>query len=112
MQLGMSKKIGPISWGEEEGEVFLGRELTKMKNYSQETAKEIDSEIKNLILNSYEKAKKILKENKERLKLLAIYLYNIETIDGKEFKELMKKDIEDLKNFVLNNDDVQIRELV
>lgn len=112
MQLGMSKKIGPICWGEEEGEVFLGRELTKMKNYSQETAKEIDSEIKNLILNSYEKAKKILKENKERLKLLAIYLYNIETIDGKEFKELMKKDIEDLKNFVLNNDDVQIRELV
>ena len=112
MQLGMSKKIGPISWGEEEGEVFLGRELTKMKNYSQETAKEIDSEIKSFILSSYEKAKKILTKNKERLKLLAIYLYNIETLDGKEFKELMKKDIEDLKNFVLNNDDVEIKELV
>jgi cell division protease FtsH len=112
MQLGMSKKIGPISWGEEEGEVFLGRELTKMKNYSQETAKEIDSEIKSFILSSYEKAKKILTENKERLKLLAIYLYNIETLDGKVFKELMKKDIEDLRNFILNNDDVEIKELV
>jgi cell division protease FtsH len=66
MQLGMSKKIGPISWGEEEGEVFLGRELTKMKNYSQETAKEIDSEIKNFILTSYEKAKNMLNENKQR----------------------------------------------
>jgi cell division protease FtsH len=112
MQLGMSKKIGPISWGEEEGEVFLGRELTKMKNYSQETAKEIDSEIKSFILTSYKKAKDILNENKERLKLLAIYLYNIETIDGKQFKELMKKDLEDLRNFVLNNDDVEIKELV
>jgi cell division protease FtsH len=108
----MSKKIGPISWGEEEGEVFLGRELTKMKNYSQETAKEIDSEIKNFILTSYEKAKNMLNENKERLKLLAIYLYNIETIDGKQFKELMKKDLEDLRDFVLNNDDVEIKELV
>jgi cell division protease FtsH len=83
-----------------------------MKNYSQETAKEIDSEIKSFILSSYEKAKKILTENKERLKLLAIYLYNIETLDGKVFKELMKKDIEDLRNFILNNDDVEIKELV
>ncbi len=111
MQLGMSKKIGPISWGEEEGEVFLGRELTKMKNYSQETAKEIDTEIKSFVLNSYEKAKNMLTENRDRLELLAIYLYNIETIDGKEFKELMKKDIEDLRDYVLNNDDVEIKEL-
>jgi cell division protease FtsH len=83
-----------------------------MKNYSQETAKEIDSEIKSFILTSYKKAKDILNENKERLKLLAIYLYKIETIDGKQFKELMKKDLEDLRNFVLNNDDVEIKELV
>ncbi|MGM0641017.1 MAG: ATP-dependent zinc metalloprotease FtsH [Thermotogota bacterium] len=111
IQLGMSKKIGPISWGEEEGEVFLGRELTKMKNYSQETAREIDSEIKSFVLNSYEKAKNMLIENRERLELLAIYLYNIETIDGKEFKEMMKKDIEDLRDYVLNNDDIEIKEL-
>ena len=62
-------------------------------------------------MNSYEKAKKMLTENRDRLELLAIYLYNIETIDGKEFKELMKKDIEDLRDYVLNNDDVEIKEL-
>jgi len=111
IQLGMSKKIGPISWADEEGEVFLGRELTKMKNYSQETAREIDSEIKSFILNSYEKAKNMLNDNKDRLELLAVYLYNKETIDGEEFKELMKKDIEDLRDFVLNNDDIEIKEL-
>jgi len=106
-QLGMSEKIGPIAWGEEEGEIFLGREITRMKNFSQETAKEIDSEIKNFILSSYEKAKNLLLENKKRLDLLAIYLYNKENISGKEFKKMMEMDIEELNNYVLKDNDVK-----
>jgi len=106
-QLGMSEKIGPIAWGEEEGEIFLGREITRMKNFSQETAKEIDSEIKNFILSSYEKAKNLLVENRKRLDLLAIYLYNKENISGKEFKKMMEMDIEELNDYVLKDKDVK-----
>ncbi|RAO99378.1 cell division protein FtsH [Petrotoga sp. 9PW.55.5.1] len=110
-QMGMSEKIGPIAWGEEEGEIFLGREITRMKNFSQETAREIDSEIKNFILNSYEKAKKLLLANKEKLDLLAIYLYNKENISGKEFYKMMKMDLEDLKNYVYNDKEVTQTEI-
>jgi len=106
-QLGMSEKIGPIAWGEEEGEIFLGREITRMKNFSQETAKEIDSEIKNFILSSYEKAKNLLLENRKRLDLLAIYLYNKENISGKEFKKMMEMDIDELNDYVLKDKDVK-----
>ena len=106
-QLGMSEKIGPIAWGEEEGEIFLGREITRMKNFSQETAKEIDSEIKNFILSSYEKAKSLLLENRKRLDLLAIYLYNKENISGKEFKKMMEMDIDELNDYVLKDKDVK-----
>jgi len=110
-QLGMSEKIGPIAWGEEEGEIFLGREITRMKNFSQETAKEIDSEIKNFILSSYEKAKNLLSENRKRLDLLAIYLYNKENISGKEFKKMMEMDIEELNTYVLKDKDVKEKDL-
>ncbi|PNR97157.1 ATP-dependent zinc metalloprotease FtsH [Petrotoga sp. 9PWA.NaAc.5.4] len=110
-QLGMSEKIGPIAWGEEVGEIFLGRELTKMKNFSQKTAQEIDSEIKNFIISSYEKAKEMLLSNKNRLDLLAIYLYNKQEISGKEFKKMMQMEIEELQDYVLNDKEVSIKDL-
>jgi|LSQX01.2.fsa_nt_gb cell division protease FtsH len=110
-QLGMSEKIGPIAWGEEVGEIFLGRELTRMKNFSQKTAQEIDSEIKSYVLSSYEKATKILKDNRERMDLLAIYLYNKEEISGKEFSKMMKMSLEDLKDFVMSDEEVEVKNL-
>jgi ATP-dependent Zn proteases len=110
-QLGMSEKIGPIAWGEEVGEIFLGRELTRMKNFSQKTAQEIDSEIKTYVLSSYEKAKKILTDNRERMDLLAIYLYNKEEISGKEFSKMMKMSLEDLKDFVMSDEEVEVKNL-
>jgi len=110
-QLGMSEKIGPIAWGEEVGEIFLGRELTRMKNFSQKTAQEIDSEIKSYILSSYEKAKKILSNNRERMDLLAIYLYNKEEISGKEFSEMMEMSLEELKVYVMNDEEVNVKSL-
>ena len=99
-RLGMSTKIGPIAWGEEEGEVFLGRELTKMKNYSEETASQIDAEIKRIIVESYEKAKNILIKNREKLDLIAKYLLVVETLSGEELGNLLKKEVLELEEFV------------
>jgi len=97
---GMSEKIGPVAWASESEETFLARELFREKNYSDETAKELDSEIKQIINKSYEKAKSVLIDNKEKLELIAQYLLKKETITGKELKELLQKDIDDLKEYV------------
>jgi cell division protease FtsH len=97
---GMSEKIGPVAWASESEETFLARELFREKNYSDETAKELDSEVKQIINKSYEKAKSILLENKEKLQLIAQYLLKKETITGKELKELLQKDMDDLKEYV------------
>jgi len=99
-RLGMSKKLGPVYWEGEEEEVFLGSELTKQKNYSEETAKELDLEVKKIINSMYEKAVELLKQNKERLDLLASYIFKKETIYGEEFKNLMNKSLEELKEYI------------
>jgi len=101
--LGMSSKLGPSVWQDENDEVFLGRDMTRSKTFSEETSRAIDNEIKNIIFNSYNKAKDLLKENKKRLELMATYLFNNENISGDLFKELMNKDIDDLENYVKEN---------
>ena len=88
-ELGMSERLGPIAWGKEEGEVFLGRELTKMSNYSDEIASEIDNEVKNIILESYEKVKGIIVEYREKMDTAAKCLREKETISGKELAEIL-----------------------
>jgi cell division protease FtsH len=88
-QLGMSKKLGPISWGREENEVFLGKELTRMRNYSEEIASEIDNEVKQVIMDTYEKAKEILEKYKDKLDEAADKLIDQETITGKELAKLI-----------------------
>ncbi|MEA2065739.1 MAG: ATP-dependent zinc metalloprotease FtsH [Thermotogota bacterium] len=88
-QLGMSKKLGPISWGREENEVFLGKELTRMRNYSEEIASEIDNEVKQVIMDTYEKAKEILEKYKEKLDEAADKLIDQETITGKELAKII-----------------------
>jgi cell division protease FtsH len=97
LQLGMSKKIGPIAWGEEEGEVFLGKDLAKTKNYSEDTADEVDSEIRKIINECYEKAKDKLEENKEKVEYMAKILLKKETISGEELEELIDKEVYQLK---------------
>jgi cell division protease FtsH len=89
LKFGMSERLGPIAWGSEEEEVFLGKELAKMKNYSEETANEIDNEIKRIIIESYEKAKTILSENMGKLHEIANVLLEKETISGEELNELL-----------------------
>jgi cell division protease FtsH len=88
-QLGMSKKLGPISWGREENEVFLGKELTRMRNYSEEIASEIDNEVKQVIMDTYEKAKEILEKHKDKLDEAADKLIDQETITGKELAKII-----------------------
>ncbi len=99
---GMSEKIGPVAWASESEETFLARELFREKNYSDETAKELDSEVKQIINKSYEKAKSVLLENKEKLQFIAQYLLKKETISGQELRDLLQKDTDDLKEYVEN----------
>ncbi|KLO23895.1 cell division protein FtsH [Marinitoga sp. 1155] len=91
LKFGMSERLGPVAWGAEEEEVFLGKELAKMKNYSEETANEIDNEIKRIIIESYEKAKGILEENIDKLHSIAKVLLEKETLSGDELNELLGK---------------------
>lgn len=97
LQLGMSNKIGPIAWGEEEGEVFLGKDLAKTKNYSEDTADEVDSEIRKIINDCFEKAKQKIIDNKEKIDYIAKILLKKETISGEELEDLIDKEVYQIK---------------
>ena len=86
---GMSEKIGPLAFGEKEGEVFLGRDMGHMKNYSEATAVEIDNEIRSIINVSYERTRKILSENREHLITVAEALLERENLDGAEIRAMV-----------------------
>jgi cell division protease FtsH len=88
---GMSDAIGPLSYEQHEEQIFLGREISQHRDYSEETAKKIDSEINSLITKSYEKAENILKENIDILHALTDLLLEKETVMGKELDELIYK---------------------
>lgn len=87
---GMSMDMGPQTFGEPEELMFLGREVTRHKDYSEETARKIDSEISSLLRDAYERAKKILVENREKLEDIARLLLERETLDGEEVVEIVK----------------------
>ena len=86
---GMSDKVGNITLGRSHGPVFLGRDLVEEKNYSEETAKLIDTEVKRIIDECYLRAKKIIQDNQEKLKLLANTLLEKEVLTGEEVKRLL-----------------------
>lgn len=90
---GFSDKLGPIVYGHDQGEVFLGRDFSSTPNYSENVAAEIDAEIREIIEEAYEKAKDILEENISKLHLVAKHLLKYEKIDGDEFEKLMKGEI-------------------
>lgn len=87
---GMSEKVGPITFGKGEEQIFLGKELSRPKDYSEETAVEIDNEIKRIVNDNYTKAKAVLDENIDLLHRLTEVLLDKEVIDGKELEELVK----------------------
>ena len=90
---GMSEKLGPRTFGGREEMVFLGREISTEKDYSEEVASQIDKEVSNFINEAHKKAKKILTENRKKLNQIAKELIKKEVIEKKEFERLMKKKV-------------------
>lgn len=86
---GFSEKLGPIVYGHDNSEVFLGRDYSQGRNYSENVAAEIDGEIRELIDTSYENAKQILLNHRDQLDKVAHYLMEHEKIDGEDFIKLM-----------------------
>jgi len=86
---GMSDKLGPLSFGDNQGEVFLGKELIHNKNYGEETAKMIDSEVRRFVEEAYDKANQLLKDNREALEAISMALLDRETITGADIDLLM-----------------------
>jgi len=85
---GMSDRIGTITLGSDQDEVFLGRDFTQEKSYSEETAGVIDEEIKKIIDSAYVKARQILKENQDKIDKIAAVLIEKEKISGEEFDKI------------------------
>ena len=88
---GMSDVLGPMAYGENEGEVFLGRQVTKHKQISEETFKQVDQEVRKIIDTNYEKATKILNDNIDILHAMAKALVEHETIDSGQIDDLMDR---------------------
>ncbi len=86
---GLSDKLGPIAYGEEEGEVFLGHSITARKAVAEETAAAIDLEVKTIVERNYNKAKDILEKNRDKLRTMAEALITYETLDSKQIADIM-----------------------
>jgi cell division protease FtsH len=89
LQWGMSEKMGPLAFGKKEGEVFLGRDMASVQTYSEQTAREIDAEVRRIVTEQYDKAKKVLLENREMMNKIADALLEYETIDASDIDTLM-----------------------
>jgi cell division protease FtsH len=87
---GLSDRMGPLAYGEDEGEVFLGRSVTQHKAMSDDTAHAIDEEIRSLIDNNYDRAEAILKDNLDKLHAMADALMKFETIDSEQIADIME----------------------
>jgi cell division protease FtsH len=93
-KFGMSNELGPLSYGANQDEVFLGRQIARHEHMSEETAKKVDAEVKKIVDAGYQKAKKILTEKLSDLHKLAKALLIYETLSGEEIKDLVLKDIQ------------------
>jgi cell division protease FtsH len=87
---GMSEKLGPLTFGKNEEHIFLGREFARHKDYSEDTAILIDSEIRRIVTDCASKARQILEENLERLHALARALLERESLDGEEIARILR----------------------
>jgi len=87
---GMSEKLGPMTFGKKEEEIFLGRDFTQKADYSETTAVQIDTEVRRIILEAYERAKLLLRRNLEALHKMAESLLERESLDGAEIDEIIR----------------------
>jgi cell division protease FtsH len=105
MRAGLSKELGPVAYGENEEEIFLGRSVARQQNMSEETAKKVDSEIRKIVDKGYVRAKKVLIEKIDDLHKLAKGLLTYETLSGSEIENLINKNI-----YPKNKEDLKIEE--
>ncbi len=105
MRAGLSKELGPVAYGENEEEVFLGRSVARQQNMSEETAKKVDSEIRKFVERGYERAKKVLTEKIDDLHKLAKALLIYETLTGNEIEDLINKNTYPSNKEALKNSD-------
>ena len=89
-EYGMSEVLGPINFGSGEEDVFIGRDLLRSKNFSEEIAATIDKEVKSIVDKCYQKAKDILTENKDKVELIVKYLLEKETLSGEDFRHILE----------------------
>jgi cell division protease FtsH len=87
---GMSERMGMVEYGEHEDYVFLGRDISRSRDYSEATAQEIDREVRKLCDDAYEKAKRMLIENRAKLEAIARALLEYETLDGSQIREIIE----------------------
>ena len=88
---GMSEKLGPLTFGKKDEQIFLGREIARHKDYSEKTATDIDEEVKRLVMEAYERAKAVVSENFDFLDAIAKALLEKETLDAVEIEALVKE---------------------
>ncbi|MEK6683740.1 MAG: cell division protein FtsH, partial [Nitrospirota bacterium] len=86
---GMSEKMGPLTFGKKDEEIFLGREIATRRDYSESTAIDIDNEVKQMVMGNYERAKNILRENIKALRAIAEALLEKEVLDAPEIDTLI-----------------------
>ncbi len=96
---GMSEKMGPLTYGSKEEQVFLGKDFSSQKNFSDQTAKLIDQEVKTLVVGGYTRATELLKQNRDKLEEMAQALLEHETLNAKDIQNILDgKDISDDKD--------------
>ena len=86
---GMSDEMGPMVYGENEGEIFLGRSVTTQKNVSESTMQKVDEEIRKIIDGQYAVARRLLEENRDKVEVMAKALLEMETIDADQIDDIM-----------------------
>ncbi|WP_071458828.1 ATP-dependent zinc metalloprotease FtsH [Bacillus massilinigeriensis] len=104
-EFGMSDKLGPLQFGQSQGQVFLGRDFNNEQNYSDAIAYEIDLEIQRIIKECYERARQILTENRDKLDIIATTLLEVETLDADQIKHLVETGKLPEKNAPIRQDD-------
>ncbi|WP_342374446.1 ATP-dependent zinc metalloprotease FtsH [Myxococcus stipitatus] len=87
---GMSEKLGPLAFGKSDGEVFLGRDFNSSKDYSEDTARQIDAEVRSIVVGCYERGRNLLTENLEALKRVSDALVEYETLDAEDVNILLQ----------------------
>ena len=105
MKAGLSKELGPVAYGENEEEVFLGRSVARQQHMSEETSRKVDSEIRKIVDKGYDRAKKVLTEKIDDLHKLAKALLTYETLTGEEIENLVNKNV-----YPANKEDLKVEE--